>query len=80
MCSATAIYAPSILDPVGVGFVLMEKLPGTALRWSIAIQEQREKVMDQVADTFAELHKYPFDLLGSLDTPGGTQVGAITHR
>lgn len=67
-------------NPVGVGFILMEKLPGVSLRWSIATQHQREKVMSQLADTFVELHKYPFDLLGSLDYPGRSQVGALAQE
>ncbi|KPM35463.1 hypothetical protein AK830_g11091, partial [Neonectria ditissima] len=67
-------------NPVGVGFILMEKLPGKSLRWSVATQQQRKKVMDQLADTFVELHKYPFDLLGSLDSPGGTRVGAFARE
>ncbi|KAH7019476.1 hypothetical protein EDB80DRAFT_819886 [Ilyonectria destructans] len=67
-------------NPVGVGFILMEKLAGKSLRWSIATQQQRKKVMNQLADTFLELHKYPFDLLGSLDKPGGSQVGAFARE
>lgn len=73
----TAVPAPKVFDfelehpgnPVGVGFILMEKLPGKSLRWSIATQEQRKRVMNQLADTFIELHKHPFQLLGSLDSP-----------
>ncbi|KAH6663155.1 hypothetical protein EV126DRAFT_436770 [Verticillium dahliae] len=40
-----------------------EKLPGKSLRWSLATQQQRKKVMSQLADTFVELQKYPFHLL-----------------
>ncbi|RTE72690.1 hypothetical protein BHE90_012886 [Fusarium euwallaceae] len=84
----TGVPAPKVYDfalehsgnPVGVGFILMEKLPGKSLRWSIATQQQRKKVMNQLADTFVELHKYPFDLLGSLNTPGGSQVGAFARE
>ncbi|EEU37153.1 uncharacterized protein NECHADRAFT_37196 [Fusarium vanettenii 77-13-4] len=84
----TAVPAPKVYDfalehpsnPVGVGFILMDKLPGRSLRWSIATQEQRNKVMDQLADTFIELHKSPFDLLGSLDSPGESHVGAFARE
>jgi hypothetical protein len=84
----TSVPAPKVYDfslehadnPVGVGFILMEKLPGRSLRWSITTPEQRKKVMSQVADTFVELHKYPFDLLGSLDTPGESHVGAFARE
>ncbi|KAK7413994.1 hypothetical protein QQX98_007105 [Neonectria punicea] len=67
-------------NPVGVGFILMEKLPGRSLRWSVATSQQRKNVMSQLADVFVELHKYPFDLLGSLDSPGGSHVGAFARE
>ncbi|KAG5817964.1 hypothetical protein H9Q74_010093 [Fusarium xylarioides] len=84
----TGVPAPKVHDfalehpdnPVGVGFILMDKLPGKSLRWSIATQQQRKRVMDQLADTFVELRKYPFDLLGSLDSPGGSHVGALARE
>lgn len=67
-------------NPVGVGFILMEKLPGKSLRWSITTREQRRKVMNQLADTFIELQKYPFNLLGSLDSPDTSHVGAFARE
>ncbi|QPC69462.1 hypothetical protein HYE68_000214 [Fusarium pseudograminearum] len=84
----TSVPAPKVHDfalehpdnPVGVGFILMDKLPGKSLRWSLATQQQRKRVMDQLANTFVELHKYPFDLLGSLDIPGGSHVGAFARE
>ncbi|KAF9767663.1 hypothetical protein IL306_015140 [Fusarium sp. DS 682] len=84
----TGVPAPRVYDfalegpdnTVGVGFILMEKLPGKSLRWSIATQQQRERVMSQLADTFVELQKYPFDLLGSLDSPGEPHVGAFARE
>ncbi|KAI0381661.1 hypothetical protein F5Y04DRAFT_65445 [Hypomontagnella monticulosa] len=83
----TAVPAPKVYDfalesptnPVGVGYILMEKLPGKSLRWAIASQEQRRKVMDQLADTFIELRKYPFNSLGSLDR-GHSHVGAFARE
>ncbi|WQF86079.1 Putative aminoglycoside phosphotransferase, protein kinase-like domain superfamily [Colletotrichum destructivum] len=36
--------------------------------------------MSQLADTFIELHKYPFDVLGSLDRPGESHVGALARE
>lgn len=76
----TGVPAPKVHDfalehpgnPVGVGFILMEKLPDKSLRLSIKTQQQRKKVMNQLADTFVELQKYPFDILGSLDRPGAS--------
>ncbi|KAJ0423286.1 hypothetical protein BJY00DRAFT_310416 [Aspergillus carlsbadensis] len=84
----TGVPAPKVHDfalehpgnPVGVGFILMDKLPGRSLRWSLATPHQREKVMSQLADVFVELHKYPFNVLGSLDSPGGSQVGAFARE
>ncbi|GJN81725.1 hypothetical protein PLIIFM63780_005260 [Purpureocillium lilacinum] len=85
----TAVPAPKVYDfalegpenPVGVGFILMDKLPGKSLRWSLATPEERRRVMDQIANTFVELHSHAFDLLGSLlDTPGGLAVGAFARE
>lgn len=84
----TSVPAPKVFDfalehadnAVGVGYILMEKLPGSSLRWSIATQDQRKKVMDQLADTFIQLRKYPFDLLGSLDRPGYSHIGAFARE
>ncbi|KAI1178480.1 hypothetical protein F4777DRAFT_537776 [Nemania sp. FL0916] len=84
----TNVPAPKVFDfalehtdnPVGVGYMLMEKLPGKSLRWDLADQNQRAKVMSQVADTLIELRKYPFDLLGSLDCPGNSHIGAFAQE
>ncbi|KAL6850739.1 hypothetical protein ACO1O0_007864 [Amphichorda felina] len=84
----TSVPAPKVFDfalehpdnTVGVGFILMEKLPGKSLKWSIASREQRRKVMNQLADTFVELQKYPFNLLGSLDSPGESHIGAFARE
>ncbi|KAL8299179.1 hypothetical protein RB593_009178 [Gaeumannomyces tritici] len=70
----TTVPAPKVFDfalkhtdnPVGVGYVLVEKLSGRSLRWSLATPEQRKKVMDQLADMFIKLQKHPFDRLCSL--------------
>lgn len=84
-----AVPAPKVYDfaleqqpgnAVGVGFILMEKLPGKSLRWSIATQQERERVMSQLADIFVEIQKHPFDLLGSLDRPSETRVGAFARE
>ncbi|KAF7559438.1 hypothetical protein G7046_g4727 [Stylonectria norvegica] len=51
-----------------------------SLRWSVATPPQKRKVMDQLADVFVELHRYPFDRLGSLDKPGEAHVGAFARE
>ncbi|TWU73477.1 hypothetical protein ED733_000351 [Metarhizium rileyi] len=84
----TKVPAPEVYDfsletpnnTVGVSYILMQKLPGKSLRWSMANQEQRRKVMSQLADTFIELHKYPLPLLGSLDSPSKSHVGAYARE
>ncbi|WXC44728.1 hypothetical protein QX201_004464 [Fusarium graminearum] len=64
----TAIPAPKVHD-----FALENPNPKQPCRIWFHLDGQ---VMDQLADTFVEFQKYPFDLLGSLDSPGGSQVGA----
>lgn len=84
----TSVPAPKVFDyvldhadnPVGVGYILMEKLPGKSLRWALATQEQRRNVMGQIADVLIELHRCPFSLLGSLDCPGDSHVGAFARE
>ncbi|KAI8963397.1 hypothetical protein F5Y11DRAFT_319690 [Daldinia sp. FL1419] len=79
----TSVSAPKLIEfaletpdnPIGVGYILMERLRGKPLLWSLATQEQKRKVMDHIADTFIELRKYPFDSLGSLNSPGDLNVG-----
>ncbi|RAK94383.1 hypothetical protein BO79DRAFT_223456 [Aspergillus costaricaensis CBS 115574] len=61
----TKIPVPKVFDyalegqtPVSVGYILMENLPGKPLRWSLASQEQRKKVMTQLADVYIELERF----------------------
>lgn len=83
----TKVFAPKVYDyaleqpgnPVGVGHILMEKLPGKSLLSSLTAQ-QNHKVLDQLSDVFIELHKYPFHGLGSLDNPGTSQVGPLAQK
>ncbi|KAB8210694.1 hypothetical protein BDV34DRAFT_209340 [Aspergillus parasiticus] len=85
--SKTKVPAPKIFDyglhrqtPVGVGYILMEKLPGKLLRWSLASPEQRRKVMDQLADIYILLESLPFDNMGSLDRPGTDHIGPFARE
>ncbi|KAJ5572332.1 hypothetical protein N7535_005992 [Penicillium sp. DV-2018c] len=61
-------------NPVGVPYILMEKMPGKSLSWSDATQEQRTKVIDQLADIYVELQAHPFPMMGSLDKIGSNYV------
>lgn len=47
----------------------MEKIPERPLDWSLASEDQKTKILDQLADIFIELHKYPFPQMGALQ-PG----------
>lgn len=67
-------------SPVGVGYMLVEKMAGTSLRWSIASPEQRRRVVEQLADIFTELRKHPFDKMGSLDTSGSSHIGPFARE
>lgn len=58
--------AESSANPVGVSYLLMEKLPGMPLQWDEATSEQRTKVMVQLVDIFLELEKHPLPANGSL--------------
>lgn len=57
-------------NPLGAGYILMEKLDGKPLDWGSAAPEQREKIMQQLADVFLDIEKHPFNLMGSLTSVG----------
>lgn len=67
-------------NEVGVGYMLMEELPGKSLIWPRATKEQKCKVIDQLADFAIELQKHPFNKFGSLDQPGTDHVGPIAKE
>ncbi|GIK07109.1 hypothetical protein Aspvir_002764 [Aspergillus viridinutans] len=85
--SKTNIPSPRVLDynfeqanPTGVEYILMEKLPGKSLRWSLTSPEQRKKIISQLADIYIELKAFPFDSMGSLDQPGTDHVGPFARE
>ena len=57
-------------NSLGAGYILMEKLDGKPLDWSSATPEQREKIMQQLADVFLDIEKHPFGVMGSLVSIG----------
>lgn len=67
-------------NPVGVGYILMEKMPGTSLLWGKPSLEQEKKVMSQIADVYIKLHAFPFKLMGSLDQPGTEHIGPFARE
>lgn len=83
----TKIPAPRVFDynleegnPIGVEYILMEKMPGKSLRWSLGSAEQAKKVISQLADIYIELASFPFNSMGSLDQPGTNHVGSFARE
>ncbi|KAG6227964.1 hypothetical protein E4U26_001364 [Claviceps purpurea] len=71
----TRVPSPRVFDwacesdptnTIGIGYILMEKLNGTSLRWYKATATQKEKIVRQLADIMLEIERHPFDRLGSL--------------
>ncbi|PKX95431.1 phosphotransferase family protein [Aspergillus novofumigatus IBT 16806] len=80
--SKTNVPSPRVFDysfetasAIGVEYILMEKLPGKSLQWSLTTPEQRKKIISQLADIYIKLKAFPFDFMGSLDQPGTDHVG-----
>ncbi|KAJ5159304.1 uncharacterized protein N7500_008955 [Penicillium coprophilum] len=75
----TCIPTPKLFDwasesdpenPLGVSYILMEKLEGRSLDWQAATLLQKEKVMQQLVNIYLEIERYPFELIGSLVSAG----------
>ncbi|KAE8153349.1 hypothetical protein BDV25DRAFT_149605 [Aspergillus avenaceus] len=83
----TKVPVPKVFDynvdpgnPVGLGYILMERVAGRSLEWALASTEARKKIMDQLADIYAELASFPFDTMGSLDQPGTDHIGPLARE
>lgn len=66
---APKVYHHQLQGPeniVGTSYVLMEKMRGKPLDWNVASEEQRRKVMDQLADVYLELERNPIQMTGSI--------------
>lgn len=59
-------------NPVGVSFLLMEKLQGVHLVWDKTTPAQRTKVIEQLADILLALEKHPFRSTGSMFPSDGS--------
>ena len=67
-------------NPVGVPFLLMEKLKGAALDWNSTTSAQKTKVLGQLADVFLALEKHPFTTMGSMyPSDGSSEVGGFAR-
>ncbi|KAK2879956.1 hypothetical protein FQN49_000715 [Arthroderma sp. PD_2] len=64
----------------GVGYILMEKMPGKSLPRCNPSKDQREKIISQVADVFIELEKYPFQSMGSLRGNREPVIGSFARE
>lgn len=67
-------------NPIRDGYMLIEKLPGTSLRWSTASSQQRTKVMEGLAKAYIELQKVPFSKIGCLENPSSLQIGPLARE
>ncbi|KAG5984966.1 hypothetical protein E4U55_002373 [Claviceps digitariae] len=96
----TSIPSPRVFDwacesdptnTIGVGYILMEKMPGTPLDWQSATAIQKEKIIRQLAEIMLEIERHPFNQLGSLittatsgettlDTTVITQIGGLAQH
>ncbi|THV78464.1 hypothetical protein D6D29_07647 [Aureobasidium pullulans] len=65
---------------VGVGYMLIEKLPGKPLDWARATEDQKHRIIDQLADHAIELSKHPLDKIGSFNRPGDEHIGPIARE
>ncbi|KAI9752643.1 MAG: hypothetical protein M4579_005537 [Chaenotheca gracillima] len=82
----TRVPAPKVFEvvsdssnPVGAGYILMEKVPGQSLSSMLPTADQTQKVLAQIADMYEELHKYPFETMGSLDQMDFDHIGPVAY-
>ncbi|KAG0636508.1 hypothetical protein HOY80DRAFT_1017404 [Tuber brumale] len=67
-------YALDSNNPVGTGYILMETIKGKNLLSASPTNGQLSKVLAQMAEFY-----HPFLLMGSLDTPGSTNIGPFIN-
>ncbi|KAH0045775.1 hypothetical protein KCU78_g166, partial [Aureobasidium melanogenum] len=67
-------------NPVGVGYILMDCMPGKVLDWSSAPQERKRKIIAQLADIYIELRKHPFSKIGAIEQADEKRVGPLARE
>lgn len=86
--ATTAVPVPHVYDvaidspsnPVGVGYILMEKLKGTPLTsYTIGI-DAKVHVLEQLADIFIALASHPLPAIGCLLGPDNLTIGPILEE
>lgn len=50
------------------------------MRWWEASLEQKMKVMSQLANVFIELHRFPFEMMDSLNQPDTPHIGPFARE
>ncbi|KZT06134.1 uncharacterized protein LAESUDRAFT_680190 [Laetiporus sulphureus 93-53] len=86
--ATTSVPVPKVHDiatdgpenPVGVGYILMDKLAGTPMIWEDLNDDGKKKILEQLADIFIELARYPFPDIGCLDESGSLSVGPLVSE
>ncbi|KAK6540829.1 hypothetical protein TWF694_008217 [Orbilia ellipsospora] len=75
------VFHYEVDDPTS-SYILMEKMSGSPLDWSSASPTERTKVMEQLADIYADIYRHPFKVSGSIlnsSTPGGPLIGGFAQ-
>ncbi|CAD0083684.1 unnamed protein product [Aureobasidium vineae] len=67
-------------NPVGVGYILMDCMPGKVLDWSSASQERKRKIIAQLADIYIELRKHSFSMIGAIEQADEKRVGPLARE
>ncbi|KAI9829013.1 MAG: hypothetical protein M1832_000036 [Thelocarpon impressellum] len=61
-------------NPVGAGYILLDKVPGKAMEWHEATDAQKDHFFRQLADAYVELERHPFPAVGRLTVFSPTPV------
>ncbi|KAF8351995.1 hypothetical protein F5887DRAFT_1268545 [Amanita rubescens] len=88
LSSRTQVPVPKVHDysidspsnPIGVGYILMDKLAGKPLSDCDLTDDDRKCVLGQLADVFAALKQHPFNEIGCLSDPDDISVGPVLEE
>ncbi|TFK51545.1 hypothetical protein OE88DRAFT_1560816 [Heliocybe sulcata] len=64
-------------SPLGVSYIIMERLSGEELDWYSLGEQRRRRFLSQFADIVIKLRRHPFPLIGCLANPGDPSVGPL---
>ncbi|KAH0365810.1 hypothetical protein KCU65_g5816, partial [Aureobasidium melanogenum] len=67
-------------NPVRVGYILMDCMPGKSLDQSSPSEEGRNKIIAQIADIYIQLRKFSFDGIGSIEQADDEHVGPLARE